>query len=229
MEMVWLKEVLFVGAGANAFKLGTTLTLGWFWSRVSGCSVLYRGSDMETIDFVDVLAVAEANACEISPPTYLQHNNGSIYFYVVRRANGCGQLEHTLVAAAKVSINAAGELSQPQPNSIFEIRAEQVADNKIELIWYYCSLEQESEPACFKVYYDDGTGQVNYDSPIAMINYDGRGFCRYQSDTLEADKYLFAVGVEDTVGAENGSSTPSMVQLSTSSPPQVNVLSIKAV
>jgi len=229
METAWLKEVLFIGASANAFKLGTTLTLGWFWPRVSGCLILYRGSNMEAIDFTNVLAVAEADACEISPPSYLQHNSDSTYFYVVRRANSWGQLEHTLIAAAKVSINAAGKLSHPQPNSIFEMRAEQIADNKIELVWHYCPLQQKSEPAYFKVYYDDGTGQVNYDSPIMTINYGGRGFCRYQSDTLDSDRYLFAIRVVDAVGTVSDSLASSMVQLNTGSPPQMDVLSIKAI
>ena len=188
MEIAWLKEVLFIGVSTNAFKLGTTLTLGWFWLRVSGCSLLYRGSNMEAIDFANVLAVADADACEISPPSYLKHDSSSTYFYVVRRANNCGQLENTLIAAARISINAMGELSLPQPNSVFEIKAQQIADNRIELVWYYCPLEQESKPSCFKVYYDDGTGQISYDSSIMEINYNGQGYYRYQSDMLEANR-----------------------------------------
>ncbi len=43
MEKGWLREALFGGATCNGFKLGTVLSLGWFWSRVGGCSVLSRG------------------------------------------------------------------------------------------------------------------------------------------------------------------------------------------
>ena len=54
VERDWLREALFNGMTANAFKLGTTLSLGWFWVRVAGCSVLYRGSSMGEIDFVNI-------------------------------------------------------------------------------------------------------------------------------------------------------------------------------
>ena len=71
METMWLKEVLFAGQTSNAFKLGTVLTLGWFWPRIAGCSVLYRGSSMETIEFENILAVTEADACQVLPPSYV--------------------------------------------------------------------------------------------------------------------------------------------------------------
>jgi len=106
---------------------------------------------------------------------------------------------------AKVSINAAGELAKPQPNKVFSLRAKQVGDNKVRLIWFYCPLEQKSKPACFNVYYDGRTGQINYENPLAMIGYKGRKFYSYQSDTLEAGEYLFAVIAEDACGEENNS------------------------
>jgi len=65
IEMSWLREALFNGMTANAFKLGTVLSLGWFWSRTAGCSALYRGYDMEEIDFSNILAVTEQDSCEI--------------------------------------------------------------------------------------------------------------------------------------------------------------------
>ena len=157
MNRGWLKEALFVGMTSNAFKLGTVLSCGWFWMRVGGCSVLYRGEGMEQIDFANILAVAEVDASEMSPPDYVQHNSGSTYFYVIRRANNCGDQEHTLSAAVKVSIDAGGDLTEPGPNNIFVVRAEQVDGNKIELVWYYCPLEQKQEPACFRIYGDSGT------------------------------------------------------------------------
>ncbi|GAF84803.1 unnamed protein product, partial [marine sediment metagenome] len=135
-------DSLYEGDSPNGVKLGMGLTCGDFWPRVAGCSVLYRGSSMEVIDFVNLLAVAEAETSEISPPSYVPHNSGSIYFYIIRRVNNCGYEEHTLAAAVKVSIDASGELAEPQPNNVFETRAEQVDGNKIRLVWYYCPIEQ---------------------------------------------------------------------------------------
>ena len=225
METKFLKEALFAGMTANAFKLGTVLTLGWFWPRVTGCSALYRGSSMEQIDFENILTVAEADADTISPPSYVQHNSSSIYFYVIRRCNQCGDQEHTLAAAVKVSIDTNGDLAKPQPNNIFDIKALQINGNEIQLVWYYCPVGQESEPACFKVYDDGGTGEIDYGNPIATIPYAGRRFYSYQTAPLVADKYLFCVRAEDATGRDDGSLAEIRIQFDTTSPDAIDILS----
>jgi hypothetical protein len=229
MEARFLKEALFCGVTGNAFKVGTALSLGWFWSRIVGCSLLYRGSSMEQIDFVNILAAAELYADTISPPTYLPHDSNSAYFYVVRRVNGCGYEEKTLSAAVKVSINGDGELAIQQPNKIFTCRAGLVEGNKIKLIWYYCPIEQQSKPVRFKVYFDAGTGQIDYDNPIATISYGGRRFYSYLSDILQAGRYLFAIRAEDAEGVEDSSLAQLKVQLQVASPDAIGILSIKAI
>ena len=222
-------DSLYEGDSPNGVKLGMGLTGGDFWPRIAGCQMLYRGPSLDKIDFSNMLAVAEAEASDIWPPSYVPHSSGSTYFYVVRRANNCGRQEHTLAAAVKVSIDASGNLAEPQPNNIFEARAKQVDGNKIQLVWYYCPIEQQSPPACFKVYYDAGTGQINYESPIATICYAGRRFYSYQSDTLEASKYLFCIRAEDAAGMESASLAPIRIQLDTVSPGAVNILSAEII
>ena len=228
-ERNWLREALFNGMTANAFKLGTTLSLGWFWVRIAGCSVLYRGSGMEEIDFVNILAVAEQDACETSPPSYIPHNNGSTYFYVVRRFNNCGYQECTLAASVKVSIESNGELAEPQPNKVFDSGAELVDGNKIQLVWFYCPLAQKSQPVCFNVYYDNRTGQINYQNPLATIGYKGRKFYSHQTSALEAGKYLFAIRPEDASDIENSSLAQLRIQLDTADPEAVDILRAEAV
>ena len=222
-------DSLYEGDSPSGVKLGMGLTGGDFWPRVAGCSVLYRGPGMDLIDLMNILAVAEAEASEISPPNYVLHNSGSIYFYVVSRANNCGCEEQTLAAAVKVSIDASGELAEPQPNSIFEVRAEQVEGNKIQLVWYYCPIEQQSPPACFKVYYDAGTGQIDYENPIATLSYAGRRFYSYKSEVLDGDKYLFAIRAEDAAGMENASLAQIRIWLDSTSPCPVIILSAEGV
>jgi len=228
METKWLKEALFSGMTANAFKLGTVLNLGWFWPRVTGCITLYRGFSMSTIDFDTILAVGAFGEAQIHPPLYLAHVSSTTYFYVVRRVNNCGDEECTLAAAVKVAIDADGELAQPQPNSIFEVKAEQMAGSKIQLVWFYSPLGQQSELVCFKVYYDAGTGQINYANALAVIPYTGRRFYSYLSDTLDAGRYLFAIRAEDAGGTENASLARIRIQLDTTSPDAVDVLSAES-
>ena len=216
---------LYEGDSPNGVRLGMGLTGGDFWPRAAGCSVLYRGSGMTEIDFANILTVADAEASYISPPIYVPHSSGSIYFYIIRRVNCCGCEEQTLSAAVKVSIDADGELSQPKPNKIFAVRAVQVESNKVQLVWYYCPIEQQSPPACFNVYYDGGTGLVDYENPIAAISYAGSRFYSVVSDALEAGIYLFAIRAEDAAGRENDSLASVRVELCTDSPSDVTIIS----
>jgi hypothetical protein len=204
MEPTWLKEALFAGQTANGFKLGTALELGWFWSRINGCRIVYRGGSMGTVDFDDILAVAGPDAGEIDLPSYLSHGPGQSYFYVVRCANRCGRIEQTLRAAAKVSIDNEGKLCSGRPNDVFGLGGH-AHDGKVELVWYYCPIEQGSCPAELRVYFDGGTGEVDYQNPVAKLAYKGRRFYRYQSDQLEQGRYLFAIRAADAMGSERES------------------------
>jgi hypothetical protein len=173
--------------------------------------------------------VAQIDACEISPPDYLPHENNSTYFYMVRRYNHCGYQEHTLAASAKVSLDAEGELDKPQPNKISAVRAEQVNADKVRLIWFYCPLEQDSQPACFNIYYDNRTGQIDYENPLAVISYQGRKFYRYESDRLEPGRYLFAIRTKDADGIENSSKGSLAIELNGSDPDAINILNVETV
>ncbi len=229
MEKRFLKDALFSGMTGNAYKIGTVLSLGWFWMRIAGCSELYRGPSMNQVDFDNLLVVAGFNAGTISPPDYLPHDNGSAYFYVVRRVNGCGYQEHTLSAAVKVSLDADGNLVEPQPNKIFGWCAKQADGDKVQLLWYYCPIGQKSAPKYFRIYYDGGTGQIDYESPIATIDYKGRRFYSYLTDELDAGRYLFAIKAEDNHGVTDSTQAVLIIQLSTINPDAINILNAEAV
>jgi hypothetical protein len=214
---------------SHAFKLGTVLSLGWFWVRSNGCSVLYRGYSIEEIDFANILAVSEPDDCEISPPGYIAHSSGATYFYIVRRFNGCGYQENTLAAAVKVSIVSNGELAEPKPNKVFDSIIGPVDSNKIYLIWFYCPIKQESSPVSFNVYYDSRTGQIDYQNPLATISYKGRKFHSFQSSTLEAGEYLFAIRAVDAAGLENSTLARLKIQLEPATIDAINILRAEAV
>lgn len=229
METMFLKDALFGGMTSNAFKLGTVLTLGWFWTRVLGCSVLYRGLSMDTVDFDSILTIGEYNTALICPPDYLAHEIDAAYFYIVRKVNGCGNQEHTLAAAVKVVIDSEGNLAEPYPNGIFKIKTRQVAGNKVELIWFYNPFRQKAKPGCFNIYYDNGTGQIDYQNKLSTISYKGKKFYGYTTDTLGENKYLFAIRAEGFSGNENESLTQVMVDVSGSNPIPVNILNTESI
>ena len=160
---------------------------------------------MGTVDFEDILAVAGPDADEIGLPSYLSAEPGQVWFYVVRCANRCGRIEQTLRAAVKAAIDASGGLKAARPNDIFEAAARQVSGGRVELVWYYCPIEQGNYPVEMRVYSDGGTGEVDYQNPVATAAYKGRRFYRYQSEQLEQGRYLFAIRAVDSAGNERES------------------------
>ncbi|MGA2322784.1 MAG: hypothetical protein ABSG22_02945 [Sedimentisphaerales bacterium] len=205
-----MREALFAGQTANGFKLGTVTTLGWFWMRVGGCRIAYRGGSMEGVDFENVLAVVEPDADEISLSSYLSHEAGKVYFYVVRCANGWGDIEQTLRAVAKVAIDNDGKLGKTRPNEIVGLRAEQGQDGNVEIVWTYNPMEQAPRlssgqgggPAEMRIYGDNGTGEIDYQNPVAVVKYKGRRFYRHRIEMPTDGRYRFAVRAADANGNE---------------------------
>ncbi|MBN2138417.1 MAG: LamG domain-containing protein [Sedimentisphaerales bacterium] len=225
----WLTDALFAGMTANAFKLGTAISLGWFWMRVGGCSALYRGPRISRIDWSNILSVANVDADSISPPCWLPHAGGAACFYAVRRFNRCGVREHTLAAAVRVSFDAEGNLSPRRPNGIFSAAAEAADGGNVRLKWFYSPLAQQVPPVRFNVYHDSRSGQIDYDNPIGTVEYRGRRFYGCTCGPLEAGRYLFAVRAGDANGTQDHCSAMLSVETPGKDPDAVDVLKIEAV
>jgi hypothetical protein len=213
MERGWLREALFAGQTANGFKIGTALTGGWFWMRVNGCRLIYRGESMSAIDFDNVIAVTDPETDEIWLPNFIPHEAVKDYFYVVRRANRCGQIEQTLQAAVKVSIDSEGKLAEGKPNGVFGLAIKQGTDGQIELVWGYCPIEQESKPREMRIYSDAGTGEINYQEPMAVVPYKGKRCYQYKREIPGSGRYRFAVRAADSEGNEEG--TTKIIEIET--------------
>jgi len=229
MEAKWLKDSLFNGFTSNGWKLGLVLGRSWFWYRIGGITVLYRGQSMEQIDFANILTLAAREAGQIQPPVYVGHESGSTYFYVVRMVNNCGDEEQTMSAAVKVSLGDDGELKPPRSNSIFELTAKQSLSGKVRLLWFYYPLDQKSAPKSFNIYTNNGTGEVDYENTIGTIDYAGLKFYEYYSMELAAGEYLFAVRAVNAGGIEDESSARICFGIDIASPQGIEILGSKAI
>jgi len=229
MDTAFYKDAFFAGMTSNAFRLCTVLHLSWFWPRLAGCCLLYRGDSIDTVDFNQIVAVDDFNAAEVSPPAYLSHGSNTTCFYVLRRANGCGDVERTLSASAKVSIDGDGNPTEPVPNSIFAIKTEIVQGNRAKLTWFYCPMQQQSVPVCFNIYTDDGAGQIDYQNTIAQIEYQGRRFYSFTSDELPAGKYLFVIRAQNKSGLEDNSSAATSIEISDVNNPLVQFAAVESI
>ena len=224
LEKLWLLDVSANAMTGNAFKLSTALSMGWFWMRSNGCSTLYRGLSLEQINFKHILKAAELYSETISPPQFCEHKNDETYYYVLRRFNKSGQPEKTISAAVKVSLDSNGDIDVDYPGCIFTSAAEVIDGDKVILSWFYCPLEQKSHPDCFKIYYDNGLGQIDYQNSIAEIKYTGPKSYQFQSEILCAGTYLFAIRAVDSYGLENDSLKHIKVQLTNTNPSQIQII-----
>ena len=70
---------------------------------------------------------------------------------------------------------------------------------------------------------------MDYENPVSVINYTGRKFYSYQSDSLDAGKYIFAIRAEDAPGTQNNSLEQITIEPDITSPDAINILSTDAV
>ena len=205
MDVKFYKEALFGGMTSNAFKLGTVLSMGWFWQRRFGCGVLYRGRAGEGVDFGQVLKVCEIDAASIEVPDWLDHEPDNTYYYVFRRINECGYEEQTKSAAVKVELDSDGELAGFKPNGVFDLWVQQQDSDEVQLTWFYSCLEQQSEPFIFEIYSNGGSGDIDYQNFVARIDYSMPGFYSQNIDGLGVGEYQFAVRAVNVGGDGDGS------------------------
>ena len=229
LEKSWMLDVLTNGMTGNAFNLSTALSMGWFWMRSSGCSVLYKGRNIDEIDFSHTLKVSQADALTISPPGFCVHDKDVTYYYVVRRFNKAGQIEKTIDAAVKLSLDSNGDIEENQPNSVLTISAEVIENDKAQLSWIYCPLSQKAKPVCFRIYFDNGSGQIDYENPISEIAYVGQKLYRFKSSSLDIGSYLFAIRVADSCKVEDNSTKQIKVQIANTNPLSIRVFDAESI
>ncbi len=217
-------DSLYEGDSTNGFKLGMGLTGGDFWPRVSGCQNLYRGQSIESVDFNNILAVADISANSVSIPSYLEHESNEVYFYIIRRVNICGNEEHSLNASVKAVFDSEGDLVEPAPNRICCVKAEQIETDIIRLVWLYCSIEQENIVSHFNIYWNDGSGEIDYENPVGVIDYIGPRFYTYASEQLDGNKYKFCIRAEAKGEAEYPCLDQVDIYLNTTKPDAAEIL-----
>ncbi len=225
----WRSGALYNGLTRAASKLGTALTGGLFWTRRTGCSALYRGPSRVDVDFDTILSVVDRDSQQIALPSYLSHEPDSRYCYVVRRFNGCGDLEQTSSAAVVVRIGADGELANAVPNEILDLHASQIAGNRVQLLWFYCHLDEQAAPKGFNVYWDSGAGQIDFDEPLAHVAYLGPKRHGYVSDSLTDGAYRFTVRAVGADQTESMSLSSVSCSIATSPPPTITMLVAEAI
>jgi len=193
---------LFEGDSANGVKLCMGLTGGDFWSRVNGCSNLYRGRSIETLDLEEIITVLGVDCQNITVPSIMEHEAGQVYCYVLRRVNSCGNETEDFNAVIKIAFDVNGELIEVGCNRVFDVFAKQVEGQKIKIVWFYSPLAQEQQCNTFNIYGDSGAGAIDLQGALAGFEYKGIKVYSFESDMLNEGRYQFCIGAEDENGLE---------------------------
>jgi len=224
-----LRDALAKGLSSTAFKLGTTLTQGWFWARRCGCTAVYRGPSAAQVDFNHILQVADPGGGEIVLPAGLSHPPVSTHCYLARRFNSHGAPERTTAAAVMMCIGPDGRLAPPAPNAVLGVKGECIGSHRLRLTWFYCPLDQETAPQEFHIYGDGGTGPMDLEHPLATVPYGGCRFYQWETGPLGAGQYTFVVRPCDANHVESLSLVSVVCRMAGLSPAAPTVLGVEAV
>jgi len=196
-------DSLYGGDSANGVKLCLGISDGDFWTRHEGTQLLYKGQTIDDVDFERIEDVSNINGqFEVAGGGAL-----SRLIYVVRRTNCCGIEEKTINAAIRIEFDGLGNLVEYGCNKIIDVSAEQVDGDKIKLRWFYHVISQAKRIKSFSVFGDNGSGTIDYQNQIGTVEYCGRKFYQFVTDSLTDDNYRFcirAVAEDDSENQFNG-------------------------
>ena len=92
-----------------------------------------------------------------------------------------------------------------------------------------CRVGQADGCESFKVYGDNGSGQIDYNNAIDTIDYVGPRFYSFESTALNAGRYKFCIRAVSSGGMESDISGRVEIQVGDSSPQGVSALYSEAV
>ena len=216
-------DSIFEGDSVNGVKLGMGLTNGDFWPRPNGCQNLYCGGSFCTIDFYNILTVIDIGEKLIEISGFAPEPCEA-YLYILRRVNCCGEEEQSLIAAVKVGFDSLGNIIEPCCNNILSVSAEQLEGPRVRLIWYYCPIDQQAECDFFNLYWDDGSGEIDFETVICSKDYTGPRLYCYETSVLTESEYIFCVKAISERAVMNGLSGRIEIQVRDLAPDSIDML-----
>lgn len=153
-------------------------TNGFFFPRIRGGYNLRRSVGQVPDAAALIVGAAGADATEIRTFPWVTHAASTTYVYRLNPINGGGVANWDDETITTAAFNPSGEWVGPRPNPPSDLRVMPTAGGKFVLRWTYNREGQQTEPSVFWVYHDGGTGEVDYDTIVAWVDY-SRGRVHY--------------------------------------------------
>lgn len=212
------------GIRAAGVANGLTLSGGEFWTRIKGGYNLYR-SEGETPDPANAIIVGAA-APTAETPTRISLFPGyalkpsTVYRFWVHAVSPGGAEEALLARTVRIETDAEGVPIDPVPAAPYQLTARPAAAGYIRLTW----LHRASEVPLwtFNIYHDNGTGTVDYNTPLDS----GRRQVALVGPYRHGTAVKFGVRAESADGAEEKNTNTATGTADAEGPPDLPAVSL---
>ena len=158
---------------------GICATSGFFFPRIEGGYNLRRVVGEVPDASALIVGAAGAEATTIRTFPWVTHDASTTYAYRLTAVNGGGVEDWTEEVIAETEFDVQGDWVGARPNAPADLRVAPAAGGKFVLRWTYSGEGEQAEPAVFRVYHDNGTGTVDFETVIATVTH-GRGRFHYR-------------------------------------------------
>jgi len=200
-------DPVYYGATPEGVVNGIGMDCGIDFTRVAGGYNLYR-SEGETPDTDNAIPVG-ATSATASPPTAIRNYVGypfaasTVYRLWVRAIGKGGAEESYPTDTIRIEADGGGDPLDEVPNSPIRLSVSPRPDGKMLLTWSYDDRGEQTAVGQYKVYHDNGTGTMDWATPIGATK--ARAFLTgaYANGTTVA----FGVRAESADGAQETNTT----------------------
>ncbi len=201
---------------------GGMTTVGWSFPRIRGGFNLYRGAPSgNDIDFTDPVGAAGFDADEIRNFAWRNHSPGTTYYYALKSINGGGCESAPAERIWPATFDEAGNMLGDPPNAPDNLQVEPASGGRFRLRWTYSERDQLVAPSEFRLYHDNGSGTVDYETIVATVSYKfARFHYEYTSGGFAHDaKRVWSVRAASAAGIEDANTTAVVAVADAVGPP----------
>lgn len=200
------------------------VTLTWTASASSDIASykIYGNGGSGFIDYSTALATVAHPTVTWESPAIA---SPGVYNYGVRAVDTSAREEFNTDVVVSITLVGTPPSEQAAlPNAPTGLSALAVAGGKIQLTWEYDGHLESATPTLFSVYYDNGTGTVDYVTPLTTVAYsagtpDGKvlEYTFLTGALVDATTYKF--GVRASAGADEEENTVTVSEAADSAAP----------